>query len=75
MTDYEYMILQMAAGTRITMFNERLEHQMQEGWEPFLMSGDTTLNVMLRRRRVAASAQLQAAAAAAAPVAAPQPAV
>ena len=67
MNPYEYSVIQMAAGARATMFNERLEHAVQEGWEPFLMSGDTTINVLMRRPRQAAVArQPQAAAAAAA---------
>ena len=72
MTDYEYSIIQMAAGTRVTMFNERLEHSVREGWEPFMMSGDTTINIMLRRPRQ--GAEVQQAASAAGAVAAPRPA-
>jgi hypothetical protein len=72
MDPYEYSLIQMSAGTRVTMFNERLDHAVQEGWEPFLMSGDTTVTVLMRRPREGAAArQPQAAAAAVAPRPAP----
>ena len=82
MSQYEYLLLQSAAGARITLLNERLEAHVLEGWEPIMMSGDTTLNVMLRRPRRPAATQPSAsqaqvarpAAAPAQPTAAPQPA-
>lgn len=78
MSQYEYMLLQSAAGARITLLNERIEAHVLEGWEPIMMSGDTTLNVMLRRVRPAAAVQTSASQAQAArpvstqPTAAPQ---
>jgi hypothetical protein len=63
MTQYEYILVQMAAGSRAQLFNERLEHMSSEDWEPVLMSGDTTVNVLMRRPRKAAAAARPVAAA------------
>lgn len=46
---YEYMVIQMAAGGRITHLNERLHSMVAEGWEPILMTGDNSVSVMMRR--------------------------
>lgn len=58
---YEYMVIQMAAGGRTTHLNERIEAMVAEGWEPCMMAGDTTLNVMMRRARPASTAPAQPA--------------
>jgi nucleoid-associated protein YgaU len=55
MSQYEYMLLQSAAGARTSLLNERLEAHVVEGWEPVMLSGDTTVNVLLRRPRQAAA--------------------
>ncbi len=60
MAQYEYMIITMNAGGRITHLNERLEGMVQEGWHPIMMSGDAQVNVMLRRQRPGVAAQPQA---------------
>lgn len=80
MNQYEYTILQSAAGARTSLLNERIEALAVEGWEPILMSGDATVNVMLRRLRQSAAARTTASAQAqtprpapAQPTAAPQP--
>lgn len=64
---YEYMIVQMAAGGRITHLNERLHSMVAEGWEPFLMTGDNSVSVMMRRPIKAAGQAPAAAPAAPAP--------
>lgn len=77
MSRYEYQIIQMVAGGRVTHLNERIEGMVLDGWEPIMMSGDTGINVLMRRERaqqVATEAQGQAAAAAPRPSAPPQPA-
>lgn len=74
MSQYEYMLLQSAAGARTSLLNERIEAHVAEGWEPIMMSGDTTVNVMLRRPRQAAATQHAASQAQVArPVASAQP--
>ncbi len=57
MEQYEYRVVQLPAGGNITHMNERLAHMVSEGWEPFLMSGDTSVNVLVRRRAQQQSAQ------------------
>ena len=77
MSHYEYQIIQMVSGGRVTHLNERMENMVAEGWEPIMMSGDTGVTVMMRRERAqqaAGEAQGEAAAAAPRPSAAPQPA-
>jgi hypothetical protein len=49
MMGYEYMVVQMAAGGRVTHLNERLATMVAEGWEPVMMCGDNSVSVMLRR--------------------------
>lgn len=63
MGPYEYQLIQMAAGSRTAMFNERIEHMAAEGWEPILMAGDTSVNVLMRRPRQAVAARPAQAAA------------
>ena len=46
---FEYHVIQMAAGGRIGQFNDRITALVEEGWEPFLMSGDTSITIMMRR--------------------------
>jgi len=59
MAQYEYIIITMTAGGRITHLNERLEAMVQEGWHPIMMSGDSQVNVMLRRQRPGVAQQQQ----------------
>ena len=70
MSQYEYTIIQMAAGGRITHLNERLEAMVAEGWEPMTISGDATVSVLLRRPKAAGGPQT---AAQPSPAAAPRP--
>lgn len=65
MTEYEYQVIQMAAGGRTVHLNERMENMAAEGWEPVMMSGDTAVNIMMRRPRGQVSEQQVAQAAAA----------
>jgi hypothetical protein len=53
---YEYMVVQMAAGGRVTHLNERLAAMVAEGWEPMMMCGDNSVSVMLRRAAKPAAA-------------------
>ncbi len=47
---YEFQLLQMT-GARSTIANERLKQLALEGWEPYLVSGEETLTIVLRRKR------------------------
>ena len=72
MSQYEYTVIQSAAGARISLMNERIETLVADGWEPVLMSGDATVSILFRRpRRQAAAQQAHAQSAVAA---APRPA-
>ena len=51
MSRFEYQIIQMVAGGRVTHLNERMEAMAAEGWEPIMMSGDSGLNVLMRRAK------------------------
>ncbi|MEA3399687.1 MAG: hypothetical protein U9R79_00445 [Armatimonadota bacterium] len=48
MPTYEYRILHMPT-TSISVLNERVNSDAEDGWEPFMMCGNDFLNVMLRR--------------------------
>ena len=50
MSQYEYQIIQMTGGGRVGQLNERMATMIAQGWAPVLMSGDATINVMLRRQ-------------------------
>lgn len=71
MGQYDYMVVQSAAGARVSILNERIETMVGEGWEPILMSGDTTVNVMLRRPKAQPAARQVQAAQAQSTIAAP----
>ncbi|MGC9320178.1 MAG: hypothetical protein ACP5KN_19250 [Armatimonadota bacterium] len=45
---YEYRILHMPT-TSISVLNERVNSDAEDGWEPFMMSGNDFVNVMMRR--------------------------
>jgi len=47
---YEYRILHLPT-TSISVMNERLNSDADEGWEPIFMSGNDYVNIMLRRPR------------------------
>ncbi len=49
--DWEYNVLQMAATGRSTHLAERLNQMADEGYEPFMVSGDETITIVLRRPR------------------------
>ncbi len=49
MAKYEYRCLHMPAGS-ISVVNERLASSAEENWHPILMSGDTSINILLRRQ-------------------------
>ncbi len=46
--DYEYRILHLPT-TSISVMNERLNSDTDEGWEPLFMSGNDHVNIMMRR--------------------------
>ena len=48
MAKYEYRLLHMPT-TSISVLNDRLNTDAQNGWSPILMSGNDHLNIMLRR--------------------------
>ncbi len=48
MQQYEYRILHMPT-TSVTVLNERVNGEAEEGWEPIMMSGNDFVNVLLRR--------------------------
>ncbi len=47
-TDWEYTILQMAAG-RSTHMSDRINQLCHEGFEPFMLTGDATVTLIMRR--------------------------
>ena len=47
-TDWEYTILQMAAG-RSSHMSDRINQLGEEGFEPYMLVGDTTITLLLRR--------------------------
>jgi hypothetical protein len=51
--DWEYSVLQMAASGRSTHLAERLNQMAEEGFEPFISSGDETITILLRRPKQA----------------------
>lgn len=61
MPRFEFHVINMPPGGRITNLNERLEQLVNEGWEPVVMCGDQTLNIMLRRPAPQPAAQQSAA--------------
>ncbi|MFO8079377.1 MAG: hypothetical protein R6V07_03625 [Armatimonadota bacterium] len=46
--EYEYRILHLPT-TSISVMNERLNSDTEEGWEPLFMSGNDFVNVLMRR--------------------------
>ena len=68
MSGYEYQVLQMPAQGTVRPLNERIAGMVADGWEPIMMSGDTTLNVMMRRALDAPAVSTLQAAAIAEPV-------
>lgn len=48
MQKWEYRILHMPT-TSVSVLNERVNNEAKDGWEPFLMSGNEYINVILRR--------------------------
>ena len=46
--DYEYRILHLPT-TSISVMNERLNSDTEDGWEPVFMSGDDHVNILMRR--------------------------
>lgn len=46
--DYEYRILHLPT-TSISVMNERLNSDTEDGWEPLFMSGNDHVNILLRR--------------------------
>ena len=48
MHKFEYRILHMPT-TSISVLNERINSDAEEGWEPILVSGNDYLNIIMRR--------------------------
>lgn len=48
MQRYEYRLLHMPT-TSVSVLNERINNEAKEGWEPFMMSGNDFVNVLMRR--------------------------
>jgi len=48
MVDYEYRVLHMPT-TSISVLNERVNADAQDGWEPYMMSGSDFINIVMRR--------------------------
>jgi len=46
--DYEYRILHLPT-TSISVMNERLNSDTEDGWEPVFMSGNDHINILMRR--------------------------
>jgi hypothetical protein len=46
--DWEYNILQMAAG-RSAHMSDRINQLGEEGFEPYMLVGDTTITLLMRR--------------------------
>jgi hypothetical protein len=51
--DWEYTVLQMATTGRSTHLAERLNQMAEDGFEPFMSSGDDTVTIILRRPKQA----------------------
>ena len=49
MAKYEYRCLHMPAGS-ISVVNERLASSAEDDWHPILMSGNESINILLRRQ-------------------------
>jgi hypothetical protein len=47
---WEYRVLQSTAGA-VTHLNDRINSMAEEGWEAVSLSGDTMVNVLMRRPR------------------------
>jgi len=47
-TDWEYTILQMAAG-RSTHMSDRINQLCEEGFQPYMLTGDATVTLIMRR--------------------------
>ncbi len=45
---WEYRILHMPT-TSLSVLNERVNNDAREGWEPFMMSGNDFVNIIMRR--------------------------
>ena len=48
MEQYEYRILHMPT-TSISVMNDRLNSDTDQGWEPIMFSGNEFVNVLMRR--------------------------
>jgi len=48
MHKWEYRILHMPT-TSISVLNERVNNDARDGWEPFMMSGNDFVNIVMRR--------------------------
>ncbi|MGQ9732652.1 MAG: hypothetical protein ACUVX8_15445 [Candidatus Zipacnadales bacterium] len=51
---YEYVVIRLGEG-RATHLADRINDHAAEGYEPFMMCGDTFLTVLLRRPKTAES--------------------
>ena len=49
MPTYEYRVIQMPAQGVIGRLNDQICSMVANGWEPMMMSGDATVNVMMQR--------------------------
>lgn len=49
MPTYQYRLLQLPVGGTMSRLNEQIRQMAEEGWEPMLMSGEATVNILLRR--------------------------
>ena len=49
MPTHEYRLLKLPEASSSAQSTQQIAHLAQEGWEPVLMSGEGTLNIMLRR--------------------------
>ena len=49
MPTYEYRVARMPAQATIGRFNEQIAGLIADGWAPIMMSGDTTVNILMRR--------------------------
>lgn len=59
MATYEYRVIQSAAGAPVSHLNERINAMAEEGWEVIGISGDSTVNVIMRRQKQQAANQPQ----------------
>jgi len=48
MQQYEYRVLHMPT-TSISVLNERVNTEAEDGWVPIMMSGNDHLNILMRR--------------------------